>query len=1117
MRGRRWIWLLAILPIALGLAQLRLDVEVLNLLPESVSAVRGLKLYDSKFSNGRELIISVEAKDSEQCEHAARTLAERLRTAGDLFGRVMWQSPWLENPAQASEFIAYLWLNKSPPEFQKLVDRLHPTNASRVLTATRERLATSFSPAELARLSYDPFQLIEVTADSSGAELTGDQNLFVSPEGTFRLIFAEAPADLKNYRDCAEWLDRVKARVSDWRSAEENLADVQVRLTGRPAFMAEIGGRMERDIRRSVLGTVAVISLLFWVAHRSWRPLVWLVILMGAILLATFAFGGLIFGELNVVSAGFAAILLGLTVDYALVLFQEHRSARSEPISVIQRKLGPSIFWSALTTASAFAVLNWGGLPGLSQLGSLVAVGTCVAGFVMFFLFLPPLAGKVDRDGTQTPVLLPHSEQQHEWWSGRTVWAFTVLVVLFASTGLFSRGVPVDSSSGALRLRNSASQAAFEQIKQRMNRPSDPLWLIIGGDDESAVADRLDSAVGILAEAKASGEIEGYRLPSDLWPRPAHQQTNRVLVSSALQNDRELLRTAIQSGFKSEALELTRSIFQTWKRASTMTNVFWPENEMSRWVLGKFTARGAGEYFALGLIDLADPEGSATRAMKTRSDGSIEGESSEGEWRKRLESEQIWLAGWSELGRSVLDVVARELKRVLIPIAVLLMVCLWLAFRSVREVLLSCATLAFAGLSLVGLMAIVGWSWNLMNLMAIPLLLGAGVDYSIHILLALRRYGGDATQTRRTIGRALLLCGATTVVGFGSLAWSGNAGLASLGQVCATGIGLTALTAVFLLPEWRRATTGIGQGYARSDARRMTRPSVLYRTDLWRLALLATRWTETRGLEGMVNAAATTYWRLNRTRREIVIENILPAVSGDWSRAEEISRELFRNFGQKLIDLWRYENGRPIDRIIAGWPGWEHFEEARARGRGVLLVTPHLGNWELGAPLLVKKGITPLVVSLVEPHAGLTELRQAARARWGIETLVIGDNPFSFVEVIRRLESGATVALLVDRPPASSAAQVELFGRPFAASIAAAELARASGCAVVPVYLPKTGALSQYVAHVLPEISYDRQRLGSRAEREQFTQQLMRAFEPVIQQHIDQWYHFIPIWETKRV
>src|SRR5262249_19112349 len=150
-----------------------------------------------------------------------------------------------------------------------------------------------------------------------------------------------------------------------------------------------------------------------------------------------------------------------------------------------------------------------------------------------------------------------------------------------------------------------------------------------------------------------------------------------------------------------------------------------------------------------------------------------------------------------------------------------------------------------------------------------------------------------------------------------------------------------------------------------------------------------------------------------------------------------------------------YEAGLPIQDLLGTAGGWEHFQKARQQKRGILLLTPHLGNWEFGGPLLSQAGVPLQVITLAEPGKDFTKLRPESRAKWNFETRVIGNDAFAFVEIIRRLEAGATVALLVDRPPDYTATEVELFGRPFRASIAAAELARASGCALLPVYLPR--------------------------------------------------------------
>ncbi len=245
-------------------------------------------------------------------------------------------------------------------------------------------------------------------------------------------------------------------------------------------------------------------------------------------------------------------------------------------------------------------------------------------------------------------------------------------------------------------------------------------------------------------------------------------------------------------------------------------------------------------------------------------------------------------------------------------------------------------------------------------------------------------------------------------------------------------------------------------------------------------------------------------------RRRVVFENLLPALQGDRVAAGVATRELFQQFGLKLADLWRYESGLAIYSLFRDLTGWDHYLAAEAKGRGVLFLTMHLGNWEFGAPLLTQRGIRLQVITLDEPQASLTKVRETARARWGIATLALGSDPFASLEIIRRLEENNSVALLMDRPPEVSAVSVELFGRPFNASIAAAELARASGCALLPVYLPRTDG--GYLAHILPEIEYERRQLASREARARLTQQIMNAFEPAIRLYLNQWYHFVPIW-----
>jgi KDO2-lipid IV(A) lauroyltransferase len=219
---------------------------------------------------------------------------------------------------------------------------------------------------------------------------------------------------------------------------------------------------------------------------------------------------------------------------------------------------------------------------------------------------------------------------------------------------------------------------------------------------------------------------------------------------------------------------------------------------------------------------------------------------------------------------------------------------------------------------------------------------------------------------------------------------------------------------------------------------------------------------------------------------------------------------MHRKFAAKLVDLWRVESGEPVRNWLTNPNGLEIIHAARQRGHGTLFITLHLGNWEHGGLLLNQFGIRLTILTQAEPDDGLTDLRIAARARYGVDTLIIGEDSFAFVEVIKRLQAGADLAVSLDRPPDRGGVPVEFFGEPFAASPAAAELARASGCALIGVTIVRRP--DGYAVKVLPEFTYDRKALGNRTARRDLTQQILRAFEPEICKNIDQWYQFTPIW-----
>ncbi len=1091
MSARRWLWLLPVALVVFGLARLKFDAEVLSLLPRELTEVKGLVAYQEFFDGSNDLLITLKSADAGLAKSNAESLANFLRARDGLTGTVRWQPPWEEYPEQASELTAAMWFNQPPERLRELLDRLEPGPLAVHLEELLAQLAVSFSPEELARLSYDPLKLLDIpNAGQHGfMQIADDGAPFSSPMGDYRVIFVETPYKLTNYKDAMAWLELMRTAIADWQEQIETADRPVIKLTGGPTFHSEISQGMERDMKRSVLGTAFIVSVLFLLVHRRIKPLLWLLVMLGVVLAATMGVGGLIIRNLNVVSLGFAAILLGLAVDYGLVLYQERQAHPELDYRSARQMVAPGIFWSAFTTAIAFGLLNLGEMPGLAQLGTLVAVGVMIAAGVMLLFFLGPLENANARESSAVDAAAESPADPAPGNRINTTLAFAVTaLLLIGAVGILVFEPPtIDATSKPLRPARSPAYDAMDEFEDQISNDHFGWSVLVNGDSEQEVADELKRLRADLERLHEQGLMEESALPDAFWANPEHQKVNRDIARQLIERKQSMFQQIRDAGFTDDSLKLADTIFNGWQTAVSGNSHYWPTNVVSKWVLSQATARFPDHYIAAGHIQPTS---------------TVYGQP----WEKEIQNENVWIAGWDRLGPALMHKVETRLQLVCVLICLAVVGVLMLTFRSVVEVLLSIGVLAFSGLVLLALMSVLGWSWNLMNLMAVPLLLGGTVDYTIHTQLSLRRNGGNARKTFHSTGKALLLCAATTAVGFGSLGFSNNAGLASLGQVCSAGALCAVLIATFLLPSWWK--------FASANNRRAEalpkNPSKLYGASGWKMAGLLVRLLPLKISRSIGMGAAAFYALLARRRSEVVLNNLLPVVDSDRAEAGIASRKLFRRFGGKVVDLLHFENGGSVEPLFRRVNGEMPFLAHGENKRGTLLLTVHLGNWEYGAPLLIAHGVNLLILTLAEPGGGFTELRQAARARWGIDTIVIGQDAFAFVEVLKRLQEGAVIALLLDRPPESSSVEIELFGRPFKASIAAAELARASGCSLIPVMIPL--GEQGYEALSLPEISYDRAALNTRESRRALTQEIMRAFEPSIRQHPDQWFHFVPIW-----
>jgi Kdo2-lipid IVA lauroyltransferase/acyltransferase len=225
--------------------------------------------------------------------------------------------------------------------------------------------------------------------------------------------------------------------------------------------------------------------------------------------------------------------------------------------------------------------------------------------------------------------------------------------------------------------------------------------------------------------------------------------------------------------------------------------------------------------------------------------------------------------------------------------------------------------------------------------------------------------------------------------------------------------------------------------------------------------------------------------------------------------ASQLCLACFKNFLRMLHDFCDAAAGGvpSMNNLVVAQRGFEFLNEGRSRGRGTLLITGHLGAWELGGMMLAAEGLPVNVVTMQEPTPKLDVWRQEYRSRFGIKTITVGADKFAFVEIIQALRRNELVAMLVDRPYLNSGVEVRFFGRPTLFSAAAARIWQHTGATIIPAFVLQLQP-GRYGCYAYPPIAMD-----SGASTESNTQRVADVFEAIVREFPDQWYNFVPIWQ----
>ncbi len=264
----------------------------------------------------------------------------------------------------------------------------------------------------------------------------------------------------------------------------------------------------------------------------------------------------------------------------------------------------------------------------------------------------------------------------------------------------------------------------------------------------------------------------------------------------------------------------------------------------------------------------------------------------------------------------------------------------------------------------------------------------------------------------------------------------------------------------------------------------------------------------------IADALASLSLRRDAGVKNLARENLAIATGLAGPALDALVRENVRNFSRTLADYFHCagERAANANALLGELEGWQHIAAARARGKGIVLVTGHLGHWELGGLTLASRGVPMSVVTLPEPSEALMRWRSAARRTLGIGTIAVGPgHDFAFVEMMRTLRDNACLAMLVDRPHPGTGTRVRQFGHTTEYSTGPAMLAHHTGAAIIPAFVIQQPD-HRYRAIACPPVEMTTGPL--RETLPENTQRIADVFESVIRSHPDQWFNYAPLFQT---
>ncbi len=798
---RRLVLLLVVAALALSawpLSHARFSGDLTDLLPDDSPAAGAFRKFRERFEQGDNLLVIAVAEPAAPAagptpqqwiaalrERVAR-LPEPLRIEGSPLERI---DAFVQRVLPSAGF-AFL----TAGEAAALRETLTSAGIERALGRSLRLLEQSpgLDMSELVR--RDPLCLRDLLA-ARAAQLFGGARPS-APDGRFALLSLLGPKPAQDLSASRAVVAAVRREI-DALGRPPHLA---IRLTGGYAIAVEDEAEVRGSLQGTTLSSILMVVLLQLAAYRGLARL----FSASTTLLVGVAWAYAIFvalrGGITLLTAVGAAMLVGLADDYGVHFYSELLRAhaggadrKTARLAMVARG-GVRVAVGAFTSIGCFLAFGMTGFKGLSDLGLISGIGliTCLIAFLTLFPALlrnhvPRVKRTFVAHFADALAALPLR------WPRATLGA-AMAVTAGAVAVLALRGAPpFVSDLNALHTDRSPAMQALAELDRLVDRPLVPWVVLAEGATPEELADRFDALTPQLEARVADGTLVAWEPPTRALPTRRDQQAAFAALAG-LDGDavaRTLREKADALGFAPGALAATEEMLRA-NLARAARGECVTLDELARLGAGglvdQFFRRGpagwtaAGYVFASGGLFAGDRQHDVIGRLSAA----------------LADAPGFALTGFQVVAYELTSRVRKDFRGVTaLAIGVVVLLVL-ICSRSPGGTLLALLPVGVAFLWLLAAMQLRGLPFNVLNIVLLPMLVGLGVDYGIHLVFDARETG-DVRASTRAVMLPMLVSAVTTVAGFGSLMGVRNPGVESMGELSAAGIAFTLIATIVVL------------------------------------------------------------------------------------------------------------------------------------------------------------------------------------------------------------------------------------------------------------------------------------------------------------------------------